>query len=221
MRYFKLLACVLFIFAASTLAARAHPQPSDSTHSLGKASNPINIIPPSTPHLNEFSVWVGYSYDSMRLWGKTKNTSLESLGLQYNRKFMKFYGHDVKYTLRLIYSRYDYPEYRIINGERPRNTLTGFGISPLGFQINFKNDSPIQPFLNSSGGIMILDGPFPDSRGKKFNFTFSAGGGVEFILSHAVSLSVGIKFHHLSNFQRGQINPGIDSGLFYSSITIF
>ncbi|HKK45480.1 MAG TPA: acyloxyacyl hydrolase [Balneolaceae bacterium] len=220
MNHFKtsLIVFLLVGFAVSLTEAQPAPSPADSSHMANQHVKSIQIIAPGERHLNEFSIWFGYSYDSMRFWGKTRNTTLESFGAQYNRKFLKFYGHDVKYTFRLIYSKYNYPEYKV---GHPRNTLTGFGVSPLGFQINFKNSSPVEPFLNSSGGIMILDGPFPDSRGKKFNFTFSAGAGLEFLLSNSASLSVGIKFHHLSNFQRGQINPGVDSGLFYSSITIF
>jgi len=219
----KVFISILFLAGLNLISNRLKAKPdTDSTYVSPKQAKTVTIIPPSRRHLNEFSIWAGYSYDSMRLWGKTENTTLESFGAQYNRKLLKFYGHDVKYTLRFVYSRYNYPEYMVdANGNRPRNTLSGFGISPLGFQIDFENGTSVQPFLNSSGGIMILDGPFPDSRGKKFNFTFSAGGGLEFMLSNSVSLSVGVKFHHLSNFQRGQINPGVDSGLFYSSITIF
>lgn len=223
MKTVRVLIGILFLGSLALASSRVLAKPvTDTTYVSGKQSKAVVLIPSSRRHLNEFSVWGGYSYDSMRLWGKTENTTLESFGLQYSRKFMKFYGHDFKYTFRFVYSRYNYPKYMIDqNGHRPRNTLSGFGISPLGFQINFENGTAIQPFLNSSGGIMILNGPFPDYRGKKFNFTFSAGGGLEFMLSNTVSLSVGVKFHHLSNFQRGQINPGVDSGLFYSSITIF
>jgi len=219
MHKFKILIFFLCLASLSFASGKLQASPqSDSTYVMKKKGKPVHMIHTSRRHLNEFSFWFGYSYDSMRFWGKTRNTTLESYGAQYNRKFLEFYGHDVKYTFRFIYSKYNYPEYKV---GHPRNTLTGFGISPLGFQINFKNNNAIQPFLNSSGGIMILNGPFPDWRGKKFNFTFSAGAGLEFIFSNSVSWSVGVKFHHLSNFQRGQINPGVDSGLFYSSITIF
>jgi hypothetical protein len=219
MSYYKSIVLFICLTCTSFNAWSASTfNPKDSTAISIEKPRPIRFLPSSRPHINELSAWFGYSYDSMRLWGKTRNTTLTSFGLQYNRKLLNFYGHTVKYTFRFIFSKYDYPEFKV---GHPRNTLSGYGISPLGFQINFRENHLIQPFFNSSGGIMILDGPFPDQRGKKFNFTFSAGGGLEFKLTQSFSFSLGIKFHHLSNFQRGQINPGVDSGLLYSSITIF
>jgi opacity protein-like surface antigen len=169
--------------------------------------------------MHELSFWGGYSFDSMLLWGKTPNTTMHSLGLRYNMQFMRIYTAEVEYIFKLsLYSKYSYPEFK---EGRPRNSITGFGIVPVGFQLNFRGDKTVQPFLNTTGGFMYFQQPFPDFRGKRFNFTFAIGGGFEFMLSESVSLSLGVRYHHLSNGQLGQVNPGIDSSMFYSAITIF
>lgn len=169
-------------------------------------------------HLNEISLWYGYAFDSFRMWGKTRDATLQQVGIRYNRKLLYLYNQLLEYTFEFdLYSRYNYPAYT----EHPReDTLTGIGVSPLGFQINFMPHRIFQPFFKSSGGIMILNGPFPDERGKKFNFTFGIGGGVEAAISPSSSLSLGYKFYHLSNGQTGQVNPGIDSGFMYGAFTL-
>lgn len=175
--------------------------------------------PSLSRQLNEISLWAGYAFDSYRFWGTTPDARIQSYGLQYNRKLFKWKGAQVEYNLRInAYSKFSYPEFKV---GRPRNTLYGFGLTPLGFQINFLSTKRIQPFLNSSGGMMILDEPFPDWRGEKFNFTFNMGAGLELMLSHSLSLSVGMRYHHVSNGDLGQVNPGIDSTVFYTAITLF
>jgi opacity protein-like surface antigen len=169
------------------------------------------------PH--EFMVWVGLAFDSFALWGKTPDTRNQSLGIGYNRKLGIIHNIIIEYNMRIdLYSNYSYPDFDS-NGQR--SSLSGLGLSPLGFQLNFLSSQNVQPFINTSAGVIFLENPFPDFRGSKLNFTLSAGGGVEIRLSGSVSLSAGIKYHHLSNGGRGQVNPGVDSTIYYTAITFF
>jgi opacity protein-like surface antigen len=79
----------------------------------------------------------------------------------------------------------------------------------------------IQPFLKSSTGFMYLDNPFPDDRGIKLNFVFEVGTGVEILLTDFSSLTLGYKYHHMSNGEIGQVNPGVDSNIIYGALTFF
>lgn len=169
--------------------------------------------------LHELTLWAGFGFDSYALWGKTPDTRTQYIGLGYNRKLWANAQAVLEYKVRIdLYSNYSYPAF---NQNGKRSSLSGLGVAPLGFQLNFLARKPVQPFLNTSAGITFLDNPFPDLRGEKINFTLSAGGGLEFQLSSSVSLSLGVKYHHLSNGDRGQVNPGIDSNIYYTSITIF
>lgn len=177
------------------------------------------LLSESLPDRNEFSVWIGFALDSFQLWGKTQDVHIQSLGFRYNRKLIRYYNTMLEYNLLVnLYSNYSYQGFEPYNY---RNSLSGLGISPLGLQLNFFSTRTFQPFINTSTGLMLMDKPFPDDRGKKLNFTFDAGGGVEIMLLPSLSFSLGVKYHHLSNGERGQINPGVDSYFYYTSITIF
>jgi len=168
---------------------------------------------------NEYTFWIGLALNSFQFWGQMKDVHIQSLGFQYNRKLLRFHNTILEYNLLTnLYSNFTY------QGFEPyayRSSLTGIGISPLGLQLNFLSHKTAQPFINTSAGLMFMGKPFPDVRGKKMNFTLSAGAGLEIMLSRSVSLSLGIKYHHLSNGSRGQINPGVDTNIYYTSVTIF
>lgn len=177
------------------------------------------FIQPQTPHAHEFSLWGGYASESIQLWGKTPEATLSLIGIRYNRKFLKLYDSTLEYSLEIdLYARYTYPEF---TADRQINTVSGGGFSPLGFQLNFLDYQRLQPFLKTSGGLMFLSEPFPDYRGKKFNFTFEAGGGIEYMITSNASITLGYRYLHLSNGETGQVNPGIDSNFFYGGITFF
>lgn len=170
------------------------------------------------PGTHELSFWGGYAFDSIRLWGKITDSTLGQYGVRYNRKTAMLNTHLLEYTFEFyLHSRYTYPYGK--DSELNRKRISGFGFSPLGFQINFFTEKKIQPFFKSSGGFMWLGAPFPDERGKKFNFTFGIGGGLEAEIAPFASMTVGYRYFHLSNFHRGEINPGVDSSFFYGGLT--
>lgn len=214
---------ILFLLLAFGLCvsnARAQTKSSiDTTKKLNQNNKNQQIKAQELTDKNEFSLWAGFAFDSFRLWGKMPNTEIRSTGIRYNRKLAYKRNLIIEYNMSTsLFSKYSYPS---ISDENTRTSLLGFGISPLGFQVNFAADKRVQPFLNTSAGIMLLNKRFPDIRGKKMNFTFGAGAGIEIFLSESISLSAGIKYHHLSNGDRGEINPGIDSKMYYTTITIF
>lgn len=214
---------LLMLFAVFfTCAAYGQPTPQDDTeekeHITG--SKPGSYwFHSDRPNVHEFTVWGGYAFDSFRLWGKTSDSTLGQFGIGYNRKLWKLGNQILEYRCEInLYARYTYPEFEV---ERERNSLSGFGVMPAGFRINFLQNHLIQPFLGSSGGLMLLNDPFPDDRGKKLNFTFGASSGLEILLSATSSISLGYRYFHLSNGESGEINPGIDSSFFFASITVF
>lgn len=170
-------------------------------------------------HVHELSLWGGYAFDSFRLWGKTADATLGQMGLGYNRKLFRLGEQLLEYRLELnLYSRITYPEFE---PERKRMSLSGYGIVPLGLRVNFRQSRQLQPFIGTSGGFMYLNDPFPDERGKNFNYTFTAGAGLEILLGSNTSLSLGYKYYHLSNGESGEVNPGVDSAFFFGSLTLF
>ncbi|WP_171032794.1 acyloxyacyl hydrolase [Fodinibius saliphilus] len=172
-------------------------------------------------NIHEFHVVGGYSFHSSRgFWGKIPKGNLGVLGLRYNRKILELNNiHTIEYVSELnisVHYSLSPTKFEYGSGE-----FSGFGGTPLGFQINLGKRNVIQPFFKTSTGFMYFKRPFPDERGRKFNFTLELGGGVEYMISQNFSFTLGYKYHHMSNFFLGTINPGIDSNIFYTGITIF
>lgn len=96
----------------------------------------------------------------------------------------------------------------------------GLGASPLGLRINHRPTKRIQPFIAGSVGFIYFFRPMPDERGKHLNFTADAGLGVQVVLTSSTTLTLGYRYHHLSNGFRGKINPGVDANLLYFGVTL-
>ena len=96
----------------------------------------------------------------------------------------------------------------------PREWTIGEGMSPIGFQWNFRPRHRLQPFFVGHGGYMYSTTPIPTDSAGSFNFMFDFGPGLEFYQSATRSIRVSYRYHHISNHFTAQDNPGIDSGVF-------
>jgi len=166
----------------------------------------------------EFSIWAGGSVNSVQILARTPGATLSTLGMRYSRVIHRWTKGTLKYNAEVTLASYlTYPEFK---PGRKRIDDFGSGVAPLGFQYNFRPNQKVQPFIFSSGGFLLLEKPFPDERGKKFNFTFKLGAGIQVYHGQAYGLIIGYTFHHFSNAETGQVNPGVDSNLLYIGITL-
>jgi opacity protein-like surface antigen len=95
-----------------------------------------------------------------------------------------------------------------------RRWTMGEGISPVGFQWNFRPRRKLQPFFIGHGGCMHSTRPIPVPEASSFNFTFDLGAGFELYRSQTRSVRAEYRYHHISNHNTANQNPGIDNGLF-------
>jgi hypothetical protein len=174
---------------------------------------------------NEFGIWGGGSLFSSTVIGTTEDTRLGILGLRYSRTLVDREPVAFKYTFDAIpVLVMSYPRFEFFPGgvvRRTRNSAYGLGLTPIGFQLNFRARKRLQPFIGISGGFIYFPSPVPDARGKSFNFTADLGGGIQLINTRGRALTIGYKYHHLSNGYRGEINPGFDSNIFYFGYSVF
>lgn len=208
---------VIALFFCMVLACTAEGVAQDSS----QKKFDVQWIDSTHTDIHEITFLGGYSPSSTNgFWGKTPGATLELFAFGYNRKLLNIRSNQLlKYATEIaISTNYYNPG---VNQEVNPGHFSGFGLLPLGFQYNGRTDTRIQPFLKSLTGFLYLDNPFPDDRGKKLNFVLEVGTGVEFKISNFSSISVGYKYHHMSNGQTGQINPGVDSNIFYGSVTFF
>jgi opacity protein-like surface antigen len=87
-------------------------------------------------------------------------------------------------------------------------------MSPVGFQWNFLPRRKLQPFIIGHGGSMYSTRPIPIQEAGSFNFTFDLGAGFELYRSKTHSVRAEYRYHHISNHNTANQNPGIDNGLF-------
>lgn len=95
----------------------------------------------------------------------------------------------------------------------------GVGGSPIGAQINFLHFRRVEPFLTSGGGFLYFNHRMFGAT--QFNFTAQLGGGVQlFTSSRRSALDIGYKYHHISNANLGNQNPGLDSHMLFIGISL-
>lgn len=179
---------------------------------------------------NELSVWGGFSPDSSTIitgTGRTEDARFGLVAVRYARRFNNNNKVNLKYTLDLVPAAIlSNPDFRFVQTspntfriDETRRTSYAFGIIPVGLQINFRPRKKFQPFVEGSGGFVYFNKQIPNDSGGKFTFTADVGAGAEFVLKNARSVTVGYKYFHLSNGNRGIQNPGIDNNLIYVGYT--
>lgn len=107
----------------------------------------------------------------------------------------------------------NYFNYNYVNICGRRWTI-GEAVSPVGMQWNFLPRRKLQPFFIGHGGYMYSTQPIPTTNAGSFNFTFDLGAGFELYRSKTRSVRAEYRYHHISNHETANDNPGIDNGLF-------
>lgn len=102
-------------------------------------------------------------------------------------------------------------------------SIYGAGIAPVGLKLYFRRQKRVKPFVDGSGGFLYSREPVPINipGATKFNWTFDFGGGIQVSAGERRAITVGYKFHHITNGGRSVINPGLDANLFYIGFSIF
>lgn len=206
----------------------------------------IWTCPPRRPW-DEFCIWGGGSFNSATqidnpnsptpnnaftpvMTGNSDGVRLGSIGLCYGRTLFANDKVGVKYTFNAIpvsvisYSENNFirdPQSDFFRLEKTRRNVFGAGLSPIGFQLYFRPQSRIKPFVNTSGGFLFFKDPVPQLNGSRFNFTYDFGGGVQVFRDSGRAFTFGYKYQRLSNGSRELNNRGFDGNLFYFGYSIF
>ena len=179
---------------------------------------------------NELTVWGGFSPDSntfIKALGRTEDARFGIVAFRYSRRFNNNDTVNLKYTADVVPAAFlNYPDIELTSTTPPavqavRPTRYAFGVAPLGLQMNFRPRKNVQPFIGGSGGLLYFNKRTPNLFGTRFAYTADIGGGVEFRLKDKRALTIGYKYYHISNGDRGVENPGFDNNLFYVGYTFF
>ena len=102
-----------------------------------------------------------------------------------------------------------------------RATAYGAGITPIGFQLDFANGSKVHPFAHINGGFLYFNKSMPIEDSGQFQFVGEAGGGVRIFTSDRRAVSIGVRFHHISNGDRHGANRGLNNFVIYAGFSVF
>jgi hypothetical protein len=180
---------------------------------------------------NEFGFWGGFSPKATTIFAGLRDDEAEDrkffiAGLRYGRTLAANDSLALQYTFdaipvavatgtivtRLNAGGADFFE---------RETAYGAGLTPLGLQLDFANGSKVHPFVHVNGGFLYFNKPVPLEDSGQFAFVGEAGGGVRIFTSDKRAVSVGVKFHHISNGDRSGSNRGLNQFVIYAGFSIF
>ena len=100
-----------------------------------------------------------------------------------------------------------------------------FGATAAGgsllFKYNLVTFARWVPYLDAGAGLLWSDLPPALHYGSPFNFVLQAGSGIQYFLSPTSALTLGLRFHHISNGGTGDLNIGLNGILIYMGIILF
>ena len=145
------------------------------------------------------------------------------LGLRYSRVLKRREAFTLQYYADLIPVALETDA--IVEGEGAgapleRSTVYGAGISPLGLRLVFRPSARVRPFLGASGGFMLFSDEVPLPGARQFTFTADIETGIEIPLTNGHGLMAGVRFHHLSNANTGDVNPGLNAFAFFAGFSV-
>lgn len=169
--------------------------------------------PTYTP--NEYQLWFDGQFGNGHAFGSTIDSRMYQVEARYGR---------LVYTNHLLALHWvaEVIPLTLVGQRQPngqRDYAYGGGGSPIALQANFLHDRRVQPILFSGGGFLAFNQRM--FYATKFNFTAELGAGVQVFTSRHHSIDFGYKYHHISNANRGNTNPGMDSHVLFIGVSYF
>jgi hypothetical protein len=180
---------------------------------------------------NEFGFWGGFSPAATTVFGGLTDAEADDrkfflAAFRYGRTLVANDSVALQYTLDAIpvavatgniVSRTTVGGVTTFN----RETAYGVGVTPLGLQLDFANGSKVHPFIHVNGGLLYFNKSMPIEDAGQFAFVGEAGGGVRIFTSERRAVSIGVRFHHISNGDRSGSNRGLNQFVIYAGFSVF
>ena len=159
-------------------------------------------LPAPEKGAQEIELWAGGGHS---VPGGTANTGAFNAGVRYG------YVLTDLHLPSFLRGRFEYavdavPVFVVF---QPANTAYGAGFDPLGLKWNFQRHGRLSPFLELTGGVLFTDHDIPTNT-NSVNFMDQAAFGTH-ILGAKYSVSVEVRYMHISNAGLGNLNPGINT----------
>ncbi|HEY3580760.1 MAG TPA: acyloxyacyl hydrolase [Pyrinomonadaceae bacterium] len=180
---------------------------------------------------NEFGFWAGFSPKATTIFGGLHDDEAEDrkfviAAFRYGRTLAANKNLALQYTLDavpLAIATGTIVSRTTVGGVTTfqRETAYGGGITPLGLQLDFRNGSKGHPFAHVNGGLLWFNKSVPIEDAGSFAYVGEAGGGVSIFTSERRAVTLGVRFHHISNGDRQGSNRGLNQFVIYGGFSIF
>lgn len=231
----RLLVTPVIILACAVLVeAQSDVRPSDTNEPTAVAAPaPDTTDGPFTLKKgdNEFGFWAGGSFKATTAFGGLTDAEADSrkflvAAFRYGRTL---YANDtvaLQYTLDAIPIAVATGNIVSSTTVGPvttfrRETAYGAGITPLGLQLDFANGSRVHPFIHVNGGLLFFNDSVPLPDAGSLALVGETGGGVRIFTSDRRAVTLGVRFHHISNGDRSGSNRGLNQFVIYGGFSIF
>jgi len=104
---------------------------------------------------------------------------------------------------------------RVCERDRSPRVAIGTGASPLGLKMYLNRAGNTRFFGNAAAGGLVFSTDVPVYNSRRLNYVFEYGGGVELLRHDGRAVTLGYRFHHISNGSSARINPGLDANILY------
>ena len=180
---------------------------------------------------NEFGVWGGGAFAATTAFGGLTEAEADDrrfiiAAFRYGRTLAANDSVALQYTLDAIplaVATGNIESSTTVGGVTTfrRDSAYGAGVTPLGLQLDFANGSRVKPFIHINGGLLVFNEsvPLPDSG--KLALVGEAGAGLRVFTSERRAVSLGVRFHHVSNGDRAGSNRGLNQIIFYAGFSVF
>lgn len=193
------------------------PDSSDGSHTLKKGDN-------------EFGFWGGGSFRAVSLGGlhedEARGRHFVLAAFRYGRTIAANDDLALQYTFDAVPLAVATGNIVQVITVGPvttfrRETAYGGGLTPLGLQLDFRNGSSVHPFVHLNGGGLIFNKPVPLPDAGRFAFVGEAGTGIRIFTSAKRAVTLGVRFHHISNGNRSGSNRGLNQFVIYGGFSVF
>ena len=202
---------------ATTIAAPA-PDTADGPFTLKKGDN-------------EFGFWAGGSFKATTAFGGLTDAEAADrkffiAAFRYGRTLYANDSVALQYTLDAIPIAIATGNIVSSTTVGPgttfrKETAYGAGVTPLGLQLDFANGSKVHPFIHVNGGLLFFNDSVPLPDAGSLALVGETGGGIRIFTSERRAVTLGVRFHHISNGDRSGSNRGLNQFVFSAGFSIF
>lgn len=235
---------VLFMIAVGAVSIHAQVADNRATVVDGSASETVSTTSRSASASdsyrlkrgdNEFGFWGGVAFKATTIFGglradEARDRRFVVAAFRYGRTLAANDSLALQYTLDAIplaVATGDITQSTTVITPAGsvttfrRETAYGAGLTPLGLQLDFANSSHVKPFIHVNGGFLVFNKSVPLPDAGKFAYVGEAGTGLRIFTSERRAVTLGVRFHHISNGNRAGANRGLNEFVVYAGFSIF